>query len=105
MDVSEISRLPAPSLGEAPTMPLAPGPGPGDSETALGGASAAAQAGASAAAEAYQQCDECSAPVDKDQRYCVACGAHRQNVHDPAARYLSQATTRSRGSRGAGAAG
>jgi hypothetical protein len=43
-----------------------------------------------------QQCDECGAPVDKDQRYCVSCGAHRRHVNDPAARYLSQATARSR---------
>jgi hypothetical protein len=46
-----------------------------------------------------QQCDECGAPVDKDQRYCVSCGAHRRHVSDPAARYLSQATARSRTSK------
>ena len=46
-----------------------------------------------------QQCDECAAPVDKDQRYCVSCGAHRRHVNDPAARYLSQATARSRASK------
>jgi hypothetical protein len=47
----------------------------------------------------YQQCDECATPVDIDQRYCVSCGAHRRNVNDPAARYLSHATARSRTSR------
>jgi hypothetical protein len=41
-------------------------------------------------------CDECGAPVDSDQRYCVVCGAHRRNVNDPAARYLSHASARSR---------
>ena len=41
-------------------------------------------------------CDECGAPVDPDQRYCVVCGAHRRNVNDPAARYLSHASARSR---------
>jgi hypothetical protein len=46
-----------------------------------------------------QQCDECGAPVDKDQRYCVSCGAHRRHVNDPAARYLSHATARSRTSK------
>jgi hypothetical protein len=51
-----------------------------------------------------QQCDECGAPVDKDQRYCVSCGAHRRHVNDPAARYLSQATARSRTSKGAATA-
>jgi hypothetical protein len=52
-----------------------------------------------------QQCDECGAPVDKDQRYCVSCGAHRRHVNDPAARYLSQATSRSRTSKVAATSG
>ena len=52
----------------------------------------------------YQQCDDCAAPVDIDQRYCVSCGAHRRNVNDPAARYLSHATARARTARTAGAA-
>jgi hypothetical protein len=91
MDVSEISRLPAPSLGDAPTMAEAPAP------------AAAGEPGAAPAAETYQPCDECGAPVDKDQRYCVACGAHRRHVNDPAARYLTQATARSRTGRAAAA--
>ncbi len=99
MDVSEISRLPAASLGETPTMPLASGPGPGPELADR----AATPDGESPAAETYQQCDECGAPVDKTQRYCVACGVHRRHVPDPAARYLSQATARSRtGRRAAG---
>lgn len=44
----------------------------------------------------YARCDECGAPVDQDQRYCVNCGAHRRHVADPAARYLSRTTARSR---------
>jgi hypothetical protein len=52
--------------------------------------------GVAAEHETIQQCDECGAPVDKVQRYCVACGAHRRHVNDPAARYLTQATARSR---------
>ena len=48
-------------------------------------------------------CDECGAPVDAEQRYCVVCGAHRRNVNDPAARYLGQASAKSRSSK-AGAA-
>jgi hypothetical protein len=56
------------------------------------------------AAETYQQCDECGAPVDSMQRYCVSCGAHRRHVSDPAARFLSQATARSRSSRSTAAA-
>ncbi len=38
----------------------------------------------------YEQCGECGAPVDHEQRYCVSCGAHRAHVADPAARYLGQ---------------
>jgi hypothetical protein len=52
-----------------------------------------------------QQCDECGVPVDKDQRYCVSCGAHRRHVNDPAARYLSTATSRSRTSKVAATSG
>jgi hypothetical protein len=48
------------------------------------------------ASENVHQCDECGAPVDIEQRYCVACGAHRRHVNDPAARYLSEATARAR---------
>jgi hypothetical protein len=51
-----------------------------------------------AAAEPHQ-CDECGAPVDDAQRYCVVCGAHRRHVADPAARYLSQVTARTRSAR------
>jgi hypothetical protein len=49
-----------------------------------------------------QHCDECGAPVDAAQRYCVVCGAHRRHVDDPAARYLSRATARSGSAASAG---
>ncbi len=53
----------------------------------------------------YEQCGECGSPVDTAQRYCVVCGAHRRHVDDPAARYLGQASARTRGARSsAGAA-
>jgi hypothetical protein len=42
------------------------------------------------------RCDECGAAVDAEQRYCVNCGAHRRTANDPAARYFSQVTARSR---------
>jgi hypothetical protein len=38
------------------------------------------------------ECGQCGAPVDRFQRYCVSCGAHRHHVPDPAARYLAQAS-------------
>lgn len=82
MDLSEISHAPPAALGDATTALTAP-------MAAVG----------AAPAPTYQQCDECAAPVDTDQRYCVSCGAHRRNVNDPAARYLSHATARSRTSR------
>ncbi len=79
MDLTEITQVSPAALGEAPTAQITAGdPQP----TAT-----------------YQQCDECAAAVDTDQRYCVSCGAHRRNVNDPAARYLSHATARSRTSR------
>jgi len=124
MDVSEISRLPAPSLGEASTMAqgraavgglaaglepvtglepvpgLEPSAGP-EPGAGLEPAAGLEPGGGAPAAETYQPCDECGTPVDKDQRYCVACGAHRRHVNDPAARYLTQAAARSRTGRAA----
>ena len=44
----------------------------------------------------YETCEQCAAPVEANQRYCVVCGAHRRHVHDPAARFLSDATSGSR---------
>jgi hypothetical protein len=44
----------------------------------------------------YETCEQCHAPVDVHQRYCVECGTHRRHVYDPAARFLSGATSRSR---------
>lgn len=82
MDLSEMSHAPPAVLGDASTAPTAPMP-----------------TVASQPSTTYQQCDECAAPVDVDQRYCVSCGAHRRNVNDPAARYLSHATAGSRTSR------
>jgi hypothetical protein len=45
----------------------------------------------------YEQCEQCAAPLDHTQRYCVVCGHHRRHVRDPAARYLARSTSRSRG--------
>jgi hypothetical protein len=42
------------------------------------------------------QCEECGAPLDGLQRYCVSCGARRLAVPDPAATYLAQASARAR---------
>lgn len=39
---------------------------------------------------AFEPCDECQAPLDERQRYCVVCGTHRPNADDPVARYLAE---------------
>lgn len=39
----------------------------------------------------FEPCDQCQAPLDDRQRYCVVCGARRPNADDPVARYLSTA--------------
>lgn len=50
----------------------------------------------SAAGGEPARCDECGAAVEREQRYCVNCGAHRRTANDPAARYFSQAGARNR---------
>jgi hypothetical protein len=96
MDLSEITHLPPAALGEATMAHTAP-----MAAAAPIAATAPMAVVAPEPAPPFQQCDECAAPVDTDQRYCVSCGAHRRNVNDPAARYLSHATARSRTSRAA----
>ena len=88
MPLSQTHQPPFPSPGTEAR------PATADTATVIGGH----------APEAHQRCDECGAPVDSAQRYCVVCGTHRRHVNDPAARYLSQATARSRTARAAGAA-
>ncbi len=51
-------------------------------------------------ANQFERCEQCHAPVDRDQRYCVNCGAHQRQVPDPAAKYMSRVTAHT-GSRGA----
>jgi len=43
-------------------------------------------------ANAYETCEQCAAPVESAQRYCVNCGTRRRHVDDPAARFMSAAT-------------
>jgi hypothetical protein len=64
-----------------------------------------ATAGAAPAAQTFQNCDQCGAPLDDVQRYCVSCGAHRPAAVDPAARFLSLASARARAAREQTAAG
>jgi hypothetical protein len=90
METSETTQVPVtPPLEVPPRLEFAPAPG-------MTSASEAAIAPDVAPAPEFQHCDNCGAPVDHVQRYCVSCGAHRRHVPDPAARYLSQASARSR---------
>jgi hypothetical protein len=58
------TAIPASDASAAPT----PGPGP-----------------------QYLLCEQCRAPVDRDQRYCVRCGARQSHARDPATSYFAAA--------------
>jgi hypothetical protein len=44
----------------------------------------------------YELCEQCAAPLDDHQRYCVVCGTRHKLAVDPAARLLATATSRAR---------
>jgi hypothetical protein len=44
----------------------------------------------------YEPCDECGAPMDPQQRYCVNCAARRGNGANPSSRYFAMVSKRSR---------
>jgi len=50
--------------------------------------------------EQYAHCEECGAPLDEKQRYCVSCGARRRDASVPSSRYFASAARRGR--RGSG---
>src|SRR3954451_4549070 len=45
---------------------------------------------------AYEPCEECGAPLDPQQRYCVNCAARRGNGANPSSRYFAMMSRRSR---------
>jgi hypothetical protein len=47
-------------------------------------------------AKPYANCEECGAPLDEKQRYCVSCGARRRDKEGPAVQYFANAGRRSR---------
>jgi hypothetical protein len=49
-----------------------------------------------AAPNGYEPCEECGAPLDAQQRYCVECGARRGNGANPASRYFATMSKRAR---------
>jgi hypothetical protein len=44
----------------------------------------------------YEPCEECGAPLDPQQRYCVNCAARRGNGANPASRYFAAQSKRAR---------
>jgi hypothetical protein len=44
----------------------------------------------------YEPCEECGAPLDPQQRYCVECAARRGNGANPSSRYFAQMSKRAR---------
>jgi hypothetical protein len=44
----------------------------------------------------HESCEECGAPLDSQQRYCVECGARRGNGANPASRYFAAMSKRAR---------
>jgi hypothetical protein len=49
-----------------------------------------------AAQGGYEPCEECGAPLDAQQRYCVNCAARRGNGANPASRYFASMSKKSR---------
>jgi hypothetical protein len=47
-------------------------------------------------AHSWDACDQCQAPLEARQRYCVVCGTRRRSGDDPATRYFAEATRRAR---------
>ena len=45
-------------------------------------------------ADRYEPCEECGAPLDPQQRYCVNCAARRGNGTNPASRYFATMSKR-----------
>ncbi|HEX6455046.1 MAG TPA: hypothetical protein VF009_00840 [Solirubrobacterales bacterium] len=44
----------------------------------------------------YEPCEECGAPMDPQQRYCVNCAARRGNGANPSSRYFAAMSRRAR---------
>ena len=46
--------------------------------------------------QAHEPCEECGAPMDPQQRYCVNCAARRGNGANPSSRYFATMSKRAR---------
>ncbi|HVY78968.1 MAG TPA: zinc ribbon domain-containing protein [Solirubrobacterales bacterium] len=47
-----------------------------------------------ASTNAHEPCEECGAPLDAQQRYCVNCGGRRGNGANPSSRYFAAMSKR-----------
>jgi hypothetical protein len=47
-------------------------------------------------ASRYEPCEECGAPMDPQQRYCVNCAARRGNGTNPSSRYFAAMSRKAR---------
>ncbi len=52
-----------------------------------------------AGASGHLLCEQCRAPVDREQRYCVSCGARQTHAPDPAVGYFAAAAAARRSAR------
>jgi hypothetical protein len=46
--------------------------------------------------QGYEPCEECGAPLDPQQRYCVNCAARRANGSNPSSRYFAAMSKKAR---------
>jgi len=46
--------------------------------------------------QTFEPCEECGAPMDPQQRYCVNCAARRGNGANPSSRYFAAMSKRTR---------
>jgi len=46
--------------------------------------------------QTHEPCEECGAPMDPQQRYCVNCAARRGNGANPSSRYFASMSKRAR---------
>ncbi len=46
--------------------------------------------------QGYEPCEECGAPLDPQQRYCVNCAARRGNGSNPSSRYFAAMSKKAR---------
>jgi hypothetical protein len=46
--------------------------------------------------QGYEPCEECGAPLDPQQRYCVECATRRGNGSNPSSRYFAAMSKKSR---------